>query len=72
MGIKAKRDLYAVLAPEQREKQNALRDRIRQKHRARMFSSQGMDGADRQQTADGMTPASESTPQDAENGLQAS
>lgn len=72
MGIKAKRDLYAVLTPEQREKQKALRDRMRQMHRARMFSSQGMDAADQEQTADGMTPASESTPHDAENSLQAS
>ena len=72
MGIKAKRDLYAVLTPEQREKQNALRNQMRQMHRARMFSSQGMDAADPEQTADGMTPASESTPHDAENSRQAS
>src|SRR5207245_5717113 len=43
MRIKAKRDLYAVLTPEQREKQNTLRHQMRQTHRARMFSSQGMD-----------------------------
>jgi len=72
MGIKAKRDLSAVLTPEQREKQKALRNQMRQMHRARMFSSQGMDAADPEQTADGMTPTSESTPHDAENSLQAS
>lgn len=38
MKIKAKRDLYAVLTPEQREKQKAIHDQIRQMHRARMFS----------------------------------
>jgi Spy/CpxP family protein refolding chaperone len=72
MGIKAKHDLYAVLTPEQREKQKALRDQMRQMHRAHMFNSQGMDAADPEQTADGMFPASESTPQGAEKNLQAS
>ena len=72
MGIKAKRDLYAVLTPEQREKQKALRNQMRQMHRANMFNSQGKDAANPEQTADGMTPASESTPHDAEISLQAS
>ena len=72
MGIKAKRDLYAVLTPEQRDKQNALRNQMRQMHRARMFGSQGMDAADPEQTAERMTPASESIPHEAENVLQAS
>jgi protein CpxP len=71
MGIKAKRELYAMLTPEQREKQKALRNQMRQMHRARMFSSQGKDAADPEQTADWMTPASESTPHDAEKSLQA-
>ena len=71
MRIKAKRDLYGVLTPEQREKQKALRNQMRQTHRARMFSNQGVDAADPEQTADGMTPASESTPYDVENSLQA-
>ena len=72
MGIKAKRDLYAVLTPEQREKQKALRNQMRQMHPARIFNSQGKDAANPEQTADGMTPASESTPHDAEISLQAS
>lgn len=72
MGIKAKRDLYAVLTPEQREKQKALRDQMRQMHRARTFSSQGMDAADLEQTAEGMNPASERTAGDAERSLQTS
>jgi protein CpxP len=72
IGIKAKRDLYAVLTPEQREKQKAFRDQRRQMHRARMFSSQGMDAADPEQTADGMSPASESTSRDGERSLQTS
>lgn len=72
MEIKAKRDLYAVLTPAQREKEKAIRDQMRQMHRVRMFSSQGMDASDLEQTADGMAPASESTPRDAEESLQAS
>jgi Spy/CpxP family protein refolding chaperone len=72
MGIKGKRDLYAVLTPEQREKQKAIRDQMRQMHRARTFSSQGVDAADHEQTAEGITPASESTPRDAESSLQTS
>jgi periplasmic protein CpxP/Spy len=72
IGIKAKRDLYAVLTPEQREKQKAIRDQMRQMHRARMFSSQGMDATDRERTAEEMTPASERTPRDPEGSLQTS
>jgi Spy/CpxP family protein refolding chaperone len=72
IGIKGKRDLYAVLTPEQREKEKAFRDQMRQMHRARMFSSQGMDAADREQTAEGMNPASERTPREPEGSLQTS
>jgi periplasmic protein CpxP/Spy len=72
IGIKAKRDLYAVLTPEQREKQKAMRDQMRQMHRAHMHSSEGMDAADHEQTADGMTPASERTPRDPKGSLQTS
>ena len=72
MGIKAKRDLYAVLTPEQREKQKTLRHQMRQMHRSRMFSSQGMDISDYEQSAEGMTPVSEGTSHDAESSLQAS
>ena len=72
MGIKAKRDLYAVLTPEQREKQKAIRDQMRQMHRARLFSSQGVDTDEHEQPAEGMTPESESTPHDAERSLQTS
>lgn len=72
MGIKAKRDLYAVLTPEQREKQKAIRDQMRQMHRAGMHSSQRMDAADHDQTAEGMNPASEPMPRHAESPLQTS
>ncbi|MGH7180845.1 MAG: Spy/CpxP family protein refolding chaperone [Nitrospiraceae bacterium] len=72
MRIKAKRDLYAVLTPEQREKQKALRHQMRQMHRARTFSSQGMDAPDQEQSAGGMTPVSEGRSRDAESSLQAS
>jgi periplasmic protein CpxP/Spy len=68
MGIKGTRDLYAVLTPEQREKQKAIRDQMRQMHRARMYSSQEIGAADREQTAEGTT---ESTPRDAKSSLQA-
>ena len=53
MGIKATRDLYAVLTPEQREKQKAIGDQMRQMHRAHMHSSEGMDAADHEQMAEG-------------------
>lgn len=72
MRIKAKRDLYAVLTPEQREKQKAIHDRMKQMHRAGMFSSQGMEAADHERTAEGMNPASERTLRDSEGSLQAS
>jgi periplasmic protein CpxP/Spy len=72
LGIKAKRELYAVLTPEQREKQKAIREQMRQMHRARMHSRQGMDTADHDQTVEGMTPVSEGSPRDAERSLQAS
>ena len=72
MAIKAKRDLYAVLTPEQREKQKAIRVQMRHMHRVHMHSNAGMDAADHEQTTGGMTPASESTPRDAERNLQTS
>jgi Spy/CpxP family protein refolding chaperone len=76
MRIKAKRDLYAVLMPEQREKQNALRHQMRQMHRARTFSSQGqgqgVDAPDHEQSTEGMTSVPEGTPRDAESSLQTS
>jgi Spy/CpxP family protein refolding chaperone len=72
MKIKAKRDLYAVLTPEQREKQKALRHQMRQTHRARLFSSQGMDASDHEQSTEDMTSVPEGTPRDAESSLQAS
>jgi periplasmic protein CpxP/Spy len=72
MRIKAKRDLYAILTPEQREKQNALRHQMRQTHRARMFSSQGIDARDHEQSTEDMTSVPEGTPRDAESSLQKS
>ena len=72
MGIKGKRDLYAVLTPEQREKQKAIRDQMRQMHRADMHSGHGIDVADQEQAAEGTVPSSERTPRDPENSLQAS
>ena len=70
MGIKAKRDLYAVLTPEQREKQKALRHQMRQTHGIRMFSSQGMDASDHEPSTEDMTSVPEGTPRDVERSLQ--
>lgn len=72
MKIKAKRDLYAVLTPEQREKQNALRHQMRQTHRAHMFGSQGTDARDHEQSTGDMTLVPESIPRNAASSLQAS
>ena len=72
MRIKGKRDLYAVLTPEQREKQKTIRDQMRQMHRARMYSSQGMDAAGHESSGEGMNPESERTPRAAERGIQTS
>jgi len=71
MGIKGERDLYAVLTPEQREKQKAIRDQMRQMHRAGLHSGQVMDVADQEQGVEGTAPISKSTPHDAEQSLQA-
>lgn len=68
MGIKGMRDLYAMLTPEQREKQKAIRDQMRQMHRARMYSSREIGAADDEQMVEG---TGESTPRDAESSLQA-
>ncbi len=68
MGIKGNRDLYALLTLEQREKQEAIRDQMRQMHRARMYSSHGISAVGHEQAAEGTT---ESTPRDAESSLQA-
>jgi len=72
MEIKAKRDLYAVLTPEQREKRKALCHQMRQTHRARIFSSQGMDALDHEPSTEGMAPVSEGTSRDTEDSLQTS
>ena len=72
MGIKATRDLYAVLTPEQREKQKTLRHQIWQTHRARMFSSREMDARDHEQSTEDMTSVPEGTPRDVESSLQKS
>lgn len=58
MRIKAKRDFYAVLTPEQREKQKTIHDQMKQAHRVRQFSSQGMEAADHGQVAGDRNPAS--------------
>jgi Spy/CpxP family protein refolding chaperone len=74
MRIKAKRDLYGVLTPEQSEKQNALRHQMQQIHRARTFSSQGqgqgIDTPGHEQSTEGMTSVPEETPRDVESSLQ--
>jgi periplasmic protein CpxP/Spy len=53
IGIKARKDLFAVLTPEQREKQKAIFDQMRQSHRAGMFSYQAMEEADHGKMVEG-------------------
>ena len=48
VGFKGKRDLLAVLTPEQRDKLKAIREEMRESHRAQMFSSQGREKTDRE------------------------
>jgi len=69
MRIKAKRALLAVLTPEQRDKLKAIRGQMRDSHRARMLS-QGFEQADDEETAEGVTPASETDPHDSEGGVR--
>jgi periplasmic protein CpxP/Spy len=52
-GIKARRELVAVLTPEQREKLRSLYGRMRQSHHGRNFSSQGAEAADHGKVVDG-------------------
>jgi len=70
MGIKAKRDLYAVLTPEQREKLKAIREQMHQ--RGRMMRAEEGESADSEKMAEGAIPAPEPEPQDSAGGLQPS
>ncbi|MGH2396442.1 MAG: Spy/CpxP family protein refolding chaperone [bacterium] len=72
MGIKAKRDLFAVLTPEQRDKLKVIREQMRESYRARMLRSEGLAKADHEETAEGMPPTLEAEPHEARGGLQAS
>jgi protein CpxP len=69
MRIKAKRALLAVLTPEQRDKLKAIREQMRESHRARMLS-QDFELADDEETAEGVTPAPESDPRDSGAGVR--
>ena len=71
MGIKAKRDLFAVLTPEQRDKLKAVREQTRDSHRARTSRSEELAKADHEVTAEGMAPRREAEPREAGEGLQA-
>jgi Spy/CpxP family protein refolding chaperone len=70
--IKAKRDLFAVLTPDQREKQRIIFDRMRQSHRARMFSRQGASEADHGEMIGGSIPEPEIGLHDSNGGLPTS
>ncbi len=72
IGIKAKRDLFAVLTPEQREKQKAIFDQMRRSHRARMSSNRGTEEADHEKTAEGITSTPEIGFHDSDGGLPTS
>jgi len=72
IGIKAKRDLFAVLTAEQREKQKSLLDQIRHSHRERMMKAEGWEQADYEMTAEGMARGPETGSHDSGGGHQAS
>ncbi|HEX9742791.1 MAG TPA: hypothetical protein VGA17_08385 [Nitrospiraceae bacterium] len=72
IGIKARRDLFAVLTPEQREKQKAIFDRMRQSHRAGMFSYRAIGDADHGKTAEGIASNPEIELQDSTGNLPTS
>lgn len=71
IGIKAKRDLFAVLTPEQRDKLKVIREQMRESHRARTLRSEGLAKTDHEETAEGMPPTREAEPREAGGGLQA-
>jgi Spy/CpxP family protein refolding chaperone len=52
-GIKGKRALFAVLTPEQRDKLKAIREQMRESHRARRMS-QWFEQVDREEIAEGV------------------
>ena len=72
MGIKAKRDLFAVLTPEQRDKLKAIREQTRDSHRARTSRSEGLAKTDHEETAEGMAPRREAEPRGTGGVLQGS
>jgi len=72
MGVKAKRALLAVLTPEQRDKLKAVREQMRESHRARALKNQGFEQADHEETAEAVPSAVETEPRDAGGGLQTS
>ena len=51
IGIKAKRDLFAILSPEQREKQKAIWDRIKRAHRGHQMRAQSQSEGEGERTA---------------------
>jgi Spy/CpxP family protein refolding chaperone len=72
MGIKAKRALLAVLTPAQRDKLKAVREQMRESHRARMLKNQGFEQADHEKIGETVPSAVEAEPRHAEGGLQTS
>jgi len=70
MGIKGKRGLLGVLTPEQRDKLKAIREQMRESHRARMLS-QWLEQVDQEEIAEGPPPAFEAEPHEAGKTLQA-
>ncbi len=70
-GIKGKRALLAVLTPEQRDKLKAVREQMRESHRARMLS-QWFEQVDQEEIAEGVPPTLEAEPRAAGGTLPAS
>ena len=72
MGIKAKRAILTVLTPAQRDKLKAVREQMRESHRARMLRNQGFEQADHEKTGETVPSAVEAEPRHAGGGLQTS
>ena len=72
IGIKAKRELFGLLTPEQREKQKALFEQMRQSYRTRMFSHQGGSVADHGEMGGGSSLQAETGLHDSDGSLPTS
>jgi Spy/CpxP family protein refolding chaperone len=61
IGIKAKRDLFAILSPEQREKQKAILEQMHRAHRGCEMKAQSQAGEEGERTAQSGTEQAQET-----------